>query len=169
MTDERRELTRGDVDKAIDELSYLDAVDYELVREAKAEEYDMRVVTLDKLVKRKQNDRRVISDDGADDDWEHEHEVTRPPAFTDEALALKFAAEHRGDFKYVALWGKWLWFDSCRWAFDDTLKIFDKVRETCRKAAADCNDDRLGKTWQAPRRSPPSSDCQSPIDGLQRL
>ena len=34
--------------------------------------------------------------------------VDRPPAFTDEALALRFADLHQHDLRYVAGWGKWL-------------------------------------------------------------
>src|SRR5262249_33296776 len=30
-----------------------------------------------------------------------------PPQFSDEALALRFAAEHRADLRYVDVWGYW--------------------------------------------------------------
>ncbi|TIL84754.1 MAG: hypothetical protein E5Y73_31660 [Mesorhizobium sp.] len=145
MTDGRKPLTRGDVDREIERLSHLDVVDFELVREAKAEEFGLRVGVLEKLVKRKQTERRSAGGGEAEDDQDDDHEATRPPAFTDEALALKFAFEHRYNIRYVALWGKWLWYDGRRWAFDDTLNVFDRARETCRRAAADCNDERLGK------------------------
>lgn len=32
----------------------------------------------------------------------------RPPAFSDEALALRFADQHAHDLRYVAAWGRWL-------------------------------------------------------------
>jgi hypothetical protein len=32
----------------------------------------------------------------------------RPPAFSDEALALRFAERHAEDLRFVAAWGKWL-------------------------------------------------------------
>ena len=42
------------------------------------------------------------------------------PAFSDEALALRFAERHANDLRYVAAWSKWLHWDGRRWAFDDT-------------------------------------------------
>jgi hypothetical protein len=62
----------------------------------------------------------------------------RPPAFTDEALALRFAERHAHDLRYVAPWSKWLAWDGTRWQFDDTLRAFDLARKVCREAAAEC-------------------------------
>jgi putative DNA primase/helicase len=67
----------------------------------------------------------------------------RPPAFSDEALALLFA-ERRGDeLRFVAKWGQWLQWDGRRWAPDDTLCAFDLVRKICREAAAECNQPKI--------------------------
>ena len=44
------------------------------------------------------------------DDPDTEHDP-RPPAFTDEPLALQFAELHADDLRYVAAWGKWLPLD----------------------------------------------------------
>ena len=63
----------------------------------------------------------------------------RPPAYTDEALALRFAEIHANDLRYVAAWGRWLFFDGTRWRFDETLLAFDRARQICRQAAAACN------------------------------
>jgi putative DNA primase/helicase len=63
----------------------------------------------------------------------------RPPPFTDEALALRFAEAHADRLRYVASWGKWLIYTGTHWAFDDTLKAFDFARQICRTAAAKCN------------------------------
>lgn len=60
-----------------------------------------------------------------------------PPAFSDEALALRFAERHRHDLRYVAAWGRWLSYDGQRWRFDDTLVAFDRARRICREAAAE--------------------------------
>lgn len=61
------------------------------------------------------------------------------PAFTDEALALRFAERHAGDLRYVAAWSRWLcWHGSC-WQFDVTLCAFDLARQICREAAAECS------------------------------
>jgi putative DNA primase/helicase len=66
----------------------------------------------------------------------------RPPAFTDEALALRFAEKHANDLRYVAQWGRWFLFDRTHWRFDETLHAFDLARKTCREAAAECNEKR---------------------------
>ena len=63
----------------------------------------------------------------------------RAPAFTDETLALRFAELHANDLRYVAAWGRWLWWDGMRWQFDNTLASYDLVRKICRAAAAECN------------------------------
>ena len=62
----------------------------------------------------------------------------RPPEFTDEALALRFAEQHADELRYVAVWGKWLLWDEARWRFDDTLQTFNFSRAICREAAARC-------------------------------
>lgn len=62
-----------------------------------------------------------------------------PPAFSDEALALRFAERHADDLRFVSAWGKWLSWTGTHWQFDDTLHAFDLAREICREAAASCN------------------------------
>jgi putative DNA primase/helicase len=67
----------------------------------------------------------------------------RPPAFSDEALALRFAERHRNELRYVAAWSRWLFWDGARWIFDDTLGAFDRARRICREAASECNKPKL--------------------------
>jgi hypothetical protein len=43
-----------------------------------------------------------------DDEGEKPHPAARPPEFSDEALALRFADRHAGDLRFVAAWSKWL-------------------------------------------------------------
>ena len=74
-----------------------------------------------------------VADDGED---------VRPPAFSDDDLALRFAERHAGDLRYVAPWGKWLSWDGKRWRMDDTLHAFDRARHVCREAAAECDTQR---------------------------
>ena len=64
----------------------------------------------------------------------------RPPAFTDDALALRFAKKHGSDLRFVATWSKWLIYDGRRWAIDDTMKAFDLSRFICREASVECNN-----------------------------
>jgi putative DNA primase/helicase len=59
----------------------------------------------------------------------------RPPEFSDDALALDFADRHKSDLRYVATWGRWLYFNGRHWQYDETLNAFDLVRVICRKAA----------------------------------
>jgi putative DNA primase/helicase len=68
----------------------------------------------------------------------------RPPHFSDEALALRFAERHAGVLRYVAAWGKWLmWKNGQRWCFDDTLNVYDRARHICREAASQANELRI--------------------------
>ncbi len=61
-----------------------------------------------------------------------------PPAFSDDALALRFCNRHEGDLRYVASWGRWYHWDCARWRKDDTLAAYDLARKVCREAAAEC-------------------------------
>lgn len=51
----------------------------------------------------------------------------RPPTFSDEALALRFAECHAQGLRYVAAWSKWLTWAGKRWQFDDTLKAIPPI------------------------------------------
>jgi putative DNA primase/helicase len=61
------------------------------------------------------------------------------PAFSDEDLALRFAARHADDLRFVAAWNRWLVWDGKHWQFEDTLRAWDFARQICRDAAAQCN------------------------------
>jgi putative DNA primase/helicase len=67
----------------------------------------------------------------------------RPPAFSDDALALHFAQVHRDDLRFVAKWGQWLSWTGMYWQLDDTLRAYDLSRAICRQVAAGCNDPKL--------------------------
>ena len=58
-----------------------------------------------------------------------------PPAFSDDALALRFAELHQNDLRYVAAWGRWLIWDGKRWQVDQTMGVLELVRQVCREAA----------------------------------
>ena len=70
----------------------------------------------------------------------------RPPAFSDDALALRFAEAHADRLRFVAAWGRWLSYQRTHWKFDDTMAAFDQVRATCRRAAAECNKPKVATT-----------------------
>jgi putative DNA primase/helicase len=69
----------------------------------------------------------------------------RPPAFTDEALALKFTDHHADELRYVAGRGMWMRYGGQRWEADDTLFAYDLARKLCRKEAHGCNEVKIGK------------------------
>jgi putative DNA primase/helicase len=60
------------------------------------------------------------------------------PEFSEDSLAARFTQRHADDLRYVAAWGRWLQWDSTRWVQDDTLHVFDRAREICRAASAEC-------------------------------
>jgi putative DNA primase/helicase len=63
-----------------------------------------------------------------------------PPAFSEEALALRFSRKYASELRYVAGWGRWMCWDGTRWREDDTLAVFDRCRAICRRASAECGD-----------------------------
>jgi putative DNA primase/helicase len=69
--------------------------------------------------------------------------LTRPPAFSDEALALQFATRHSGEWRYVAAFGKWFVHNGMHWRIDDTLEVFHLIRQICREASAQCRSKGL--------------------------
>jgi putative DNA primase/helicase len=69
----------------------------------------------------------------------------RPPAFSDDALALRFIDQHKDTLRYVPSLGKWLRWDGKRWCFDERLIAHDRMRKICRAAAAECNQAKLAK------------------------
>jgi putative DNA primase/helicase len=75
----------------------------------------------------------------------HNNDDERSPIFSDDALALRFAARHGDELRYVAKWSQWLWWNGKRWQFDDTLAVFDRARIICREAAEECNKPKLKK------------------------
>lgn len=67
----------------------------------------------------------------------------RPPAFSDDALALRFSERHGETLRYVAAWGRWLQWSGAHWATDETINVFDLARAVCREAAAECNQPKV--------------------------
>ncbi len=63
--------------------------------------------------------------------------VARPPEYSDEALALRFATARADFLRYIAAWGRWYQWSGVVWAPDDTLAAYDLVRHECRAAAAE--------------------------------
>ena len=70
----------------------------------------------------------------------------RPPAFSDETIALYFALHFADELRYVAARGKWMHYDGTRWHSDETLIAVDFARNVCRLAAGDCDDQRMKRS-----------------------
>jgi putative DNA primase/helicase len=68
----------------------------------------------------------------------------RPPEFSDEALAQRFAERHGDELRYIAAWSRWYAWTGAQWVLDTTLDAFDRARAICRAAAAD--PDAKGRT-----------------------
>lgn len=58
--------------------------------------------------------------------------------FTEIALAERFVKRHP-NLRYVAAWGKWMWWTGERWQPDDTLHVFDLARVLVKDVAATIN------------------------------
>jgi hypothetical protein len=67
---------------------------------------------------------------------------TRPPEFSDDALALRFSNAHGDCLRHVALWGRWLQWNGTYWEPEETLRTFDLARVICRKASARVSPDQ---------------------------
>lgn len=63
----------------------------------------------------------------------------RPPEFSDEALALRFADENEHHLRYVDEWSKWFQWNHAVWAEDKTRGACDLARAVCRKASAEAS------------------------------
>ena len=87
--------------------------------------------------------RSKKADDALNGGESPEGDRDQAPAFSDEALALRFAERHVGDLRYVADWGKWLSWTGTHWRFDNTLRAFDLARQIARAAAAACNKPKV--------------------------
>jgi putative DNA primase/helicase len=77
--------------------------------------------------------------------WDDPARESRPPAFTDEAVALLFVEQHAGSLRFVAAWGKWLHWTGTLWRTDETLLAFDRARAICRETAASCNKAKVAQ------------------------
>ena len=67
---------------------------------------------------------------------QYETKETTPNRETEDAHALKFV-KHNRELRYVALWGKWMRWDSRLWVADDTLWVFDRIRKHMRLYVVD--------------------------------
>lgn len=62
-----------------------------------------------------------------------------PPEFADDALALNLSSTYGETLRYVAAWGRWFLWSGQVWKHDDTLKVYDLCRRTCRSYAVNAS------------------------------
>jgi putative DNA primase/helicase len=67
----------------------------------------------------------------------------RPPGFSDDAIAERFADRFSATLRYVAQWHQWFVYDGASWHQEHTLYAFDRVRAICREIAAGVPEDNL--------------------------
>ncbi len=67
----------------------------------------------------------------------------RPPEFSDEALAQRFAKLHGDGLRYIATWNHWHAWTGARWELDTTLDAFDRARAICRIASSKADKDHI--------------------------
>jgi hypothetical protein len=60
-------------------------------------------------------------------------------AFSDDALALRFAELHADDLRFTALWSHWSEWDDGQWRRDEKLHTMSLARVMCREAARGFN------------------------------
>ena len=67
-------------------------------------------------------------------DW---HQTETPQGFdaTEDGLALQLGAKWHPGAKYVSGWGRWLFYDGCRWELDDRLRHMTDTRVFLRSLA----------------------------------
>ena len=116
-------------------LAALSPLAYDQCREAEAKTLGVRVSTLDAEVGKLRKGAPAF----------HDYDACRPPEFSDEALALRFADRHAEDLRYVAAWGKWMQWTGNVWRQDYTLTAFSLARTVCREQSAIANDPHIAE------------------------
>ncbi len=93
----------------------------------------------------------------------------RPPEYSDEALALRFATARGEDLRYIAAWGRWYEWSGVVWAPDDTLAAYDLVRRECRAAAADLTAQNSSDTGKRQAAKVASGSTVAAVERLARV
>jgi len=92
----------------------------------------------------------------------------RPPAYSDEALALGFTKKHKENLRYVEVWGCWKYWSGIKWKKDDTLLVHDLARRSCRETAVEILQNTNDKTKQRLAASISRASTSANIEKLAR-
>jgi len=97
------------------------------------------------------------------DDVSAEHDAPANSEATvwgsEDALAVSFTRRYQRDWRYIALWGKWLMWDGRRWRAEETLAASDLIRQVCRHHATRADSTKLAAKLAA----------SSTVGGVERL
>ena len=67
-------------------------------------------------------------------------DLVLPPEFADDALGLRFSYQFSPALRFVAAWNRWMLWDGAIWKKDDTLRVYDLVRRSCRAISGEARD-----------------------------
>lgn len=66
-----------------------------------------------------------------------------PPQFADDALGMRFTETFSAALRFVASWNRWMLWDGRVWRKDDTLRVYDLVRRSCRALSGEAREPRV--------------------------
>lgn len=66
-----------------------------------------------------------------------------PPEFADDAIGLRFTRTFSPALRFVAPWNRWMIWDGKIWKKDDTLRVYDLVRRSCRAISGEAREPRI--------------------------
>lgn len=70
-------------------------------------------------------------------------DLVMPPEFADDALGLRFSDTFAPALRFVASWNRWMLWDGTVWRHDDTLRVYDLVRRSCRAISGEAKEPRI--------------------------
>lgn len=88
------------------------------------------------------------------------------PAWSEDHIALQFVKARGKDYRYVALWGKWMVWTGDRWDRDETMTAFNSVRDHCRQVAAEAFLDSDGEAGPKVAKSLASARTVNAVEKL---
>nr|SPS06253.1 DNA primase/helicase, phage-associated [Candidatus Nitrotoga fabula] len=105
--------------------------------DALQEGWDIRgfLATGDRIPVRPLLEETILEDLPASANWE-----------TEDGMALIFTHQHYLDWRYCALWGKWMVWTGMRWNVDHKLYVLHLVRIICRLASCKAKENSRQKT-----------------------
>ena len=121
-------------------LASFGEAEYQQKRKQKAKDLGITLKSLDSQVKEKRKSIKADSERAKRQQRRPSSEGYAPP-FSEEGMALAFAAKYGDWLRYVKLWGDWMYWTGTHWAKENTLWAYDMIRKECRLAASNAMGD----------------------------